>query len=94
MKKETAGIRAWALAVMVAVAVWALASPEASEAVADLMGSGPARMGLLWGCGVCVGAGALMFMGPTTALLAYLNASANLARISACVAACYGAFTV
>jgi hypothetical protein len=85
---------AWALATVVAGAVMVMTDPGASASVADLMGSGPGRMGLLWGCGVCVGAGAMVIAGGLPAILTYLATASKLGAISVCVGLCYGAFTV
>jgi len=85
---------AWALATALAVSVLVMTDPGASAAVADLMGSGAGRMGLLWACGVCVGGGAIVIAGGMSAILAYLASAAKLGVISACVGFCYGAFAV
>lgn len=94
MTKDSGGLRAWALMAVAVAVVWAMEHPVAAAAVADLVGAGPGLGALLWGCGVCVGAAGMLLMGPATALIAYLSAGANLLRISGCVVACYGAFTV
>lgn len=93
MVKDTKWLRAWALAALAVAVVRVAGDPLASAAVADLMGSGPGLAALLWGCGVCVGGAALLLTGPAGALIEFLAVGANLARITACVGACYGAFT-
>lgn len=83
---------AWALAALVVALAWALADPGASAALGELTGSGGGLAALLWGCGVCAGAGLMALAVPAPMLMATLMVGANLAKITACVGVCYTAF--
>jgi hypothetical protein len=84
----------WALAAVVVALAWALADPGASSVLGELTGSGGGLAALLWGCGVCFGAGLMAVAVPVPVLLATLMVGANLAKITACVGICWGAFSV
>ena len=84
----------WALAALAVALAWAMADPGASAALGELTGSGGGLAALLWGCGVCAGAGLMAIAVPAPVLLATLMVGANLAKITACVGICWGAFSV
>lgn len=94
MNTRTRGRVLWATTAALAVALLSMGGGAPGGALELLRGAGPGLMGLLWGCGVCAGYAALIASGGMASVVAYLVAAANLARITACVAACFGALTV
>jgi len=69
----------------------AYALPGTAQDLAGLYGAGSLDMGLLWACGLCAGRGAMILAGGWSSIIGFMFLSTNLAYISGCVGACFGA---
>lgn len=85
----------WAvvLAVLPALAWMSGWAPVGASGLASLSGAG-IGFGLIWACGLCVGGALIIGAGGGPSILGFLAATSSVAKVTACIGACYGALSL